>query len=154
MTEEIKSSGLRHQSRLEAVKALYSGEINEKSDSSKSPETLALEIISLHQDAIDDKKTIDEDFVTKIIIGVCTNKTTLDEKIEKHLGESWKLNRLGPVLHCILRAGVFELLHFNDTPLKVIINEYVNVTRGFYDEKEVGFVNGILDKIGHETRDE
>ena len=52
----------------------------------------------------------------------------------------------------ILRTAVFEMMNHGNTHLKIIINEYVGITRSFFDEKDVGFVNGILDKIGHEVR--
>jgi len=144
----------RSSSRLAAIKALYSGEINEKINNQKSPAILALDIITMYHESEDeeDDKDIDETFLSQIIKGVCENKADLDKSIAKFLSEGWRFERLGPVIQSILRAAVLELMQYSDTPKKVIINEYVNITHGFYDDKEVGFVNGILDKIAQEVR--
>jgi N utilization substance protein B len=145
----------RSNTRLAAVKALYASEINHKINEKKSPEQLTLEIIGYYHEEEEEsgKVQLDEAFLAAIIKGVCENLADLDNSINKDIGEGWSLERLGPVLRSILRAAVFELMQFEDTPFKVIINEYVNITRGFFDDKEVGFVNGILDKIAHRTRD-
>lgn len=150
----INTVGKRTESRIAAVKALYAGEINEKIDNKKSPSVLALDIIALYNESEKEHGThnLDQKFLISLITGVCENLHLLDTKIESYLGTDWKIERLGPVIRSILRAAIFELLKYDDTPFKVIINEYVNITRSFFDEKEVGFVNGILDKIAHEVR--
>jgi N utilization substance protein B len=76
----------------------------------------------------------------------------IDELVCKYLGQGWSMERLGPVLRNILRIAIFELMSYEETSIKIIINEYVNITRLFFDEKEVGFANGILDKIAHNIR--
>jgi N utilization substance protein B len=50
------------------------------------------------------------------------------------------------VLRAILRAAIGENMS-SDTPKSVLIAEYVGITSGFYDEKEIRFVNAILDKV-------
>lgn len=152
------SLGKRTESRMAAVKALYASDINEKvyaNEESKDPDELALEIISCYDDNEEGLGNVklDEEFFLKIVRGVCKNQQVLDEKIVGFLNEGWSMERLGPVIRSILRAAVCELMLFDDIPLKVIINEYVNITRAFFSEKEVGFANGILDKIGHDVRE-
>lgn len=152
--EHKESQGRRNESRLAVVKALYAGEINEKISFSKSPAHLSLDIIKLYHESVEDDEPInlDEKFLTDVIIGVCGNLEILNKTIEENISDGWNLERLGPVLRSILRAAIYELMYFSDTPFKVIINEYVNITKTFFDEKEVGFVNGILDKISHLVR--
>jgi N utilization substance protein B len=154
MENENSLISRRSNTRLAAVKALYASEINNKINAKKSPGELTLDIISFYHDSEekDGKVQLDEAFLASIIKGVCENLFDLDNSINKDIGSNWTLERLGPVLRSVLRAAVFELMSFEDTPFKVIINEYVNITRGFFDDKEVGFVNGILDKIAHEVR--
>ena len=143
----------RTNSRYAAVKALYASEINEKIDIHKSSAELTLDIISYYHDKVEETPVeLDEEFLADVVRGVLEARDDLDGKINKNLVEGWKLERLGPVIRSILRAAILELMIFTDTPFKVIINEYVNITRSFYDEKEVGFVNGVLDKISHEVR--
>ncbi|MCE3232582.1 MAG: nusB [Rickettsiaceae bacterium] len=153
--QENIATGRRTNTRLAAVKALYASEINHKINEKKTPAELTLDIIAYYHEIDKDTKTqLDESFLASIVKGVCENIQDLDKSINRHIGTGWSLERLGPVMRSILRSAVFELMSFDDTPLKVIINEYVNITRGFFDDKEVGFVNGILDKIGHEVRGE
>jgi N utilization substance protein B len=151
METENATSGKRSNTRQASVKALYAAEINHKINENKSPAELTLDIIAYYHEN-EEKAKLDEEMLAKMIKGVCENIDTLDNTINRHIGSNWTLERLGPVLRSILRLAVYELMTFEDTPLKVAINEYVNITRGFFDDKEVGFVNGILDKIGHEVR--
>jgi N utilization substance protein B len=62
------------------------------------------------------------------------------------------LKRIEAVLRAILRAGAYELLFRKDVPVRVVINEYVEIAHGFYSEDEPGLVNGVLDTIAHEVR--
>ncbi|HMB47089.1 MAG TPA: transcription antitermination factor NusB, partial [Afifellaceae bacterium] len=52
----------------------------------------------------------------------------------------------------ILRCGVFELLERPDVPARVAINEYLDVTRAFFEDDEPGLVNAVLDTIGRSAR--
>jgi len=56
------------------------------------------------------------------------------------------------ILRAILRAGAFELLSMSDVPARVIINEYVNVAKAFFDDNKPGMVNGVLDKLARVLR--
>ena len=154
MTEQAKvqTGGKRSNSRLAAIKALYASEINDLSDKKKTPGELTVDIIEFYFETEGKNKSLDQAFLSDIIKGVIENKESLDKSIESKLNEGWKLNRLGPTILSILRAGVFEIMNYDEIHINIIINEYVGITRSFYDEKEVGFVNSILDKIGHEVR--
>jgi N utilization substance protein B len=55
-------------------------------------------------------------------------------------------------MRAILRAGVYELIARSDVPLGSVISEYVDVAHAFYDKRESGFVNGLLDAIAKESR--
>ena len=81
------------------------------------------------------------------INGVIDNQSQIDSIIKKNLSSNWRLNRLDKILKAILRAAVYEISHKLDTPSKVIINEYIDITHSFYSKKEPEFVNAILDKI-------
>lgn len=148
-----QTGGRRSNTRLAAVKALYAHQVNEKIDILKTPSQLALEIIAFYEETEgDNAPVLDQSFLAELIHGVCEHTDNLDVSISTELAEGWSLERLGPVMRAILRCGVFELMRYNDTPLKVILDEYVSIAQGFFDEKDVGFVNGILDKIAHKVR--
>ena len=152
--EQESGKGRRSESRVAVVKALYTSEINAKINFNKSPAHLSLDIISLYHESVEGSEAVnlDEKFLTDVIIGVCGNLDLLNKAIEDNIGDGWSLERLGPVMRSILRAAIYELMYFSDTPFKVIINEYVNITKTFFDAKEVGFVNGILDKMSNQLR--
>ena len=74
----------------------------------------------------------------------------VDAAIVKRLAENWRLERLDATVRAILRAGAFELAHRPDVPTEVVIDEYVEIAKSFFEGPEPGFVNGALDGI---TRD-
>jgi N utilization substance protein B len=55
-------------------------------------------------------------------------------------------------MRAILRAGAYELIARHDVPVGSVISEYVDVAHAFYDKRESGFVNGLLDAIAKEAR--
>jgi len=57
------------------------------------------------------------------------------------------------LLRSILRAGVFELQNRKDVPARVIINEYLDVAKSFYEEDEPKLVNGVLDHLARKIRE-
>lgn len=144
----------KNKARLAAVQAIYSQDIAEKGD---NPEELIEEFL---QRFVEEQAEADEDedglvpdtkFFKKLLRGIYANREEVDRLVAEHLGTGWDMNRLGGVMRSLLRVGVAELLVFPQTPLKTIVNEYVSLGRGFFGEQEVGFVNGILDRIGHKV---
>lgn len=93
-----------------------------------------------------------KDFVVTIVKGVSENLNTIDEKIAKY-ATNWQLDRMAVVDRNILRLASFELLYCNDIPLKVSINEAVELAKRFSGEEAGKFVNGILDKIKPEKKE-
>lgn len=89
--------------------------------------------------------TIDVDYIKKILIKVEENKVHIDKKIEESL-TNWKLDRISKVNLSILRLAIGEMLYIEDVPEKVAINEAIEMTKKYSDEKSVSFINGVLDK--------
>ncbi|MBU1228529.1 MAG: transcription antitermination factor NusB [Proteobacteria bacterium] len=85
-------------------------------------------------------------FAAQLVQGVCGNLPQIDKVIGKH-SDHWKINRIGKVELAILRLSLFEILHRSDIPLKVAINEAIELAKGFGDEYSRSFVNGILDAV-------
>jgi N utilization substance protein B len=94
----------------------------------------------------------ERDFFDDIVTGVDARRADLDALIAKRLAEGWSLERLDRPMRAILRAGAYELLARRDVPVGSVISEYVDVAHAFYDKRESGFVNGLLDAIAKETR--
>jgi N utilization substance protein B len=82
------------------------------------------------------------------------DKSELDyiKIIGDHLQKKWTIDNMDTLLLTIIKLATFELFCMGDNSALSIINDYVRITKEFYDEKEVGFVNAILDGIAHKAR--
>lgn len=89
------------------------------------------------------------EFTQRLVEGVAAHLSSIDEKISQYAA-NWQLNRMAVIDRNVLRIGVYELLHTQDIPPKVTINEAVELAKKFGDLESGKFVNGILDKI-HKT---
>ena len=92
------------------------------------------------------------DFFDDIVTGSNGRSDEIDALIGGRLAEGWTLDRLDRPMRAILRAGAYELLARADVPAAAVITEYVDVAHAFYDKRESGFVNGLLDAIAKEVR--
>ena len=97
---------------------------------------------------IEERKKIDIEFLTSIINGVIGNLERIDNSISKYL-ENWNIERLGLTDQAIIRIATYELL-YTDTPNLVCINEAIELSKKYSDEKVSKMINGVLDKIYHE----
>ncbi len=86
------------------------------------------------------------EFSNKIVEGVIGNLSMIDEKISLS-ASNWSIDRMAVVDRNILRMSVFELLYIKDIPVKVTINEAIEIAKRFGEEESGSFVNGILDRI-------
>lgn len=93
-----------------------------------------------------DIKEIDLTYVKQALIGIENNKEAIDIAISENL-HNWKIDRLSKVNLSILRLATYELLYDEQVPRPVVINEALEITRRYSDEKSVSFINGVLDKI-------
>lgn len=87
-----------------------------------------------------------KNFTSELVKGVLENLEVIDTQIAQH-ATNWQLKRMAVVDRNILRLGCFELLFRDDIPLKVSINEAVDLAKRYSGEEAGKFVNGILDKI-------
>lgn len=91
-------------------------------------------------------KEIDLTYVKQTLIGIENNKEAIDEVIAANL-HNWKIDRISKINLTILRLAAYELLYNEEVPKGVAINEALEITRKYSDEKSVSFINGVLDKI-------
>ncbi|MEO5807260.1 transcription antitermination factor NusB [Devosia sp.] len=89
----------------------------------------------------------DADFFRQILAGVAKHQLTIDPAIDKALTDSWPVERVDATLRAILRAATFELLRRQDIPPRVVITEYVDIAKAFYEDDATGMVNGVLDNV-------
>ena len=140
----------RSAARLAAVQALYQQEME------GTPLARLLHEFHEHRlgATIEDAQYHDaeRDFFDDIVQGVSARREEIDGLIAGRLAEGWTLERLDRPMRAILRAGAYELIARADVPVGSAISEYVDVAHAFYDKRESGFVNGLLDAIAKEAR--
>jgi transcription antitermination protein NusB len=85
-------------------------------------------------------------FAEPLIRGTIEHRAAIDELIKKH-AQNWDLHRMAAVDRNILRLAIYEMLHRDDIPPVVSINEAVDIAKKFSTQDSGKFVNGILDKI-------
>ena len=85
-------------------------------------------------------------FAEPLIRGTLQHRDAIDAEIKKH-AQNWDLHRMAAVDRNILRLAIYEMLHREDIPPVVSINEAVDIAKKFSTEDSGKFVNGILDKI-------
>lgn len=130
--------------RLFAVQILFEMEINGTKINSileRLTDEYLIEISRLNKTGKADKNHL-----IKILKGVTKNQKDIDLNINDNL-IGWSLSRIDSVSRAILRSALYELRECNDIPVKVIINEYIEISKSFFEGDEPNFINGILDKI-------
>jgi N utilization substance protein B len=95
----------------------------------------------------------DETFFADLAKGVVAQQAKVDQGIVKRLASGWRLERLDATARAVLRAGAYELMYRPDVPTEVVINEYVEIAKSFFEGPESGFINGALDAIARDARD-
>jgi len=85
-------------------------------------------------------------FARELISGVIQNKEKIDRKIEE-FAPAWPVEQISVVDRNILRLAIFEILLDNKVPVKVAINEAVELAKTFGSDSSPKFVNGVLGSI-------
>ena len=150
MPAPVARSRSRSAARLAAVQALYQHEME------GTPIASLLHEFHHHRlgATIDEIEYADAevDFFDDLVKGVVARRDEIDLLITSKLAEGWSLVRLDKPMKAILRAGTYELIARPDVPAASAISEYVDVAKAFYDPRETGFVNGLLDALAKEVR--
>jgi N utilization substance protein B len=136
--------------RLAAVQALYQMEV-----SHAGAETVIREFAEHRFDRDVEDMTLasaDEAFFADLVRGVVKHQSDVDVAVVKRLAQGWKLERIDATVRAILRAGAYELAYRSDVPTEVVIDEYVELAKSFFEGPEPGFVNGALDAVAQDVR--
>ena len=128
----------RSELREIAMKVLYQIEILE--DAKQEIDKTSL---------IKEQLEIENDFVNELIDGVLNNKKAIKKLANDHLS-GWTIDRLSKVDKSILEIGIYELM-YTKTPSVVSINEAIELSKKYSDEKVTKMINACLDKIYHEN---
>lgn len=130
------SSRNRRQARTTALQALY--ELDSTNHSVADVMSARLE----EQPIPDDLRQ----FAYKLVNGVLANKTRMDQIIQEHAPE-WPLIQMAVVDRNILRLAIYEFAILEETPLKVVVNEAVELAKEFGSDNASRFINGVLGAV-------
>lgn len=100
---------------------------------------------------IKEQLEVDNDFVTDSINGILENRKDIFELANKYL-KSWPMDRLNKVDQAIVCLGIYEL-KYTETPPIVAINEAVELSKKYSDEKVTKMINAVLDEIYHASEE-
>jgi N utilization substance protein B len=150
----MKNKSAPHQARsvarLAAVQALYQMEV-----SGAGAEAVVREFVEHRFDRDLEDETLapaDEAYFADIVRGAVSGQAEIDKAIARRLAQNWRLERIDATLRAILRAGAFELMKRPNAPVEVVIDEYVEIAKSFFEGPEPGFVNAALDGIAQDER--
>ncbi len=91
------------------------------------------------------------EFATALVEGVVAQHEVVDDLI-RNASLNWRIDRMATVDRNVLRMAAYEIMANADTPLKVILNEAIELSKRYGSEDSGAFVNGVLDKIGSTLR--
>lgn len=97
---------------------------------------------------IKEQLEVENEYVNNTIAGIIKNQKEINELANKYMN-NWTIDRLNKVDQAILSLGIYELM-YTETPSVVAINEAIELSKKYSEEKVTKMINGILDKIYHE----
>lgn len=136
--------------RLAAVQALYQMEL-----AGEGVDTVISEFTNHRFDADIEGEMLaeaDEEYFAAIVRGVVGGQRDIDTAVKARLASNWRLERLDSTLRALLRAGAWELLKRRDVPREIVLDEYVELAKAFFDDAEARFVNAALDGVARDAR--
>ena len=140
----------RSVARLNGVQALYQMEMTGAPWRSIASEFQAHRAVQ----EIDDEEIAraDRKHFRKVLEGAVEEQTRIDRAVDAVLKSGWPLKRIDPTLRALFRAAGSEFLTMPKVPHKVVINEYVEVAKAFFEGEEARFANAVLDSMARELR--
>jgi N utilization substance protein B len=139
----------RGAARLAAVQALYQMDVGRQT----LEDTLSQFSTHMLGREVEGEQYLpaDADFFRQIVTGVIKSQLDIDPTIDKSLSNDWPVGRIDATLRAILRAAAFELLRRRDIPQGVVISEYVDIAKAFYEDDAPKLVHGVLDTIAKQV---
>ena len=126
----------RHELRYKSMTVLYQAFLYESNN-------IEYDINNIIQEQLEESNK----FVLELVNGVISKREEIDELANKYL-EDWNISRLGFTDQAILRMAIYEIM-WTDTPDVTCIDEAVELSKEYSDEKVCKMINGVLDKVYH-----
>lgn len=141
--------------RVAAVQALFQSE-----QAGESPETVIDQFVrhrlgpNEREEGFGEGRVPDADvrLFARLVRGAAANIEAIDAALAGVLAKDWPLEKLDPVLRALLRAAAAELMTPHEPPMRVVINEYLDIAHGFFVGDEPKFANGVLEALARRFR--
>jgi transcription antitermination protein NusB len=140
----------RQAARLAAVQALYQMELGGASAERVSQDVQDGRLPAFEHGAHESE--VDRELFNQIVEAAVERQSDLDTTLARRLAKGWRLERIDSVARAILRAGLVELWRRRDVPTAVVIDEYVEIAKAFFDGPEPSFINATLDACARDVR--
>ena len=145
----------RTASRVAAVQALFQAE-----QAGDNAETVIDQFVRHRlgdlagQDGFEDGRIPDAEvpLFSRVVREAVRRQDVIDPMLVEALPTDWPLARIDPVLRALMRAGAAELAMTDGPPARVVINEYLDIARGFFTGPEPGLANAVLDRLARSLR--
>lgn len=133
------SAGIRRRGRWYAIQVLYALDLNPD----EAPERAVADYAERFALELDERSIA---FGRDLVVAFVDHRADIDQAIQK-ASRNWRLERMSRVDRNILRLAACELLYVKDAPMRVIINEAVELAKRFGATESPAFINGILDRV-------
>ena len=127
----------RKQARENAFMIVFEKNFNEETVTEIIENAVSIRAFELDKDG----------YILNVTSKVFDNIEEVDKTISNNLSSGWRLERISKVSLSVLRLAVSEMLYLEDIPVGVSINEAVELTKKYSDEKDAAFVNGVLSSV-------
>jgi len=127
----------RSATREEAFKLIYSLEIQKENIEEQ------IELF-LSDEEIEDNEA--KKYIKNTVHGIQEKISDIECKISENLKQDWKIDRISKIDLALLKLAIYEIL-YTDTPYKVAINEVIELSKKYGDEKSANFINGVLASV-------
>jgi N utilization substance protein B len=152
---QIQRGRPRTGARVAAVQALFQSE-----QAGESPEAVIDQFVRHRLGPNEAEESFGEGRVpeadvrlfAKLVRAAASNIEPIDAALAEVLAQDWPLEKLDPVLRALLRAAGAELMQKHDPPMRVVINEYLDIAHGFFAGDEPKFANGVLEALARKFR--
>ncbi len=130
----------RHEQRYKAMTILYQAFLYDNNN-------INYKIEDIINEQLEEKNK----FVNNLVMGVIKERKKIDELANKYL-QNWDISRLGFTDQAIMRIGIYEILN-TDTPDITCIDEAIELSKEYSDDKVSKMINGVLDKVYHNYKE-
>ena len=144
MPNKEKSAGARRKARRRAFELLYSLSFTPVHDET------SLRRAFKQCPSTEEAPEENDNFAWELAFGVWSESAELDEVIVKY-SRNWRIARIAKIELTILRLALYEIMRREDIPLRVSINEAVELSKRYGDDNSRNFINGILDAVAKDA---